>query len=1354
MSLGCLLRYLVTYLLLFSLKSFVSSAESKSGSKGSSGTTARTGNASPNQSSSSQSGGSSSGRAGATGAPSNVTGSSSASGQSQSQTSSTQKSQNSQQQSSSSETSQPRSGASVGQGGQTGVSTTVSQTRGTPGSTSASGTTATSSATGQAKETAAETPLDVSSYTRLKTSGETPPDKVKLYSKKSDASDCAVTKDDDDYEYDLKDLECEAITHDDKCVWKRKEGQGHPLKMIYNGDDVITINFDDIYILCTMFDNEWHLDERKTPTSGAAATAATTQPQSSASATPQPRGGTTASPVQAKVSEGEGTPAKETAPTTPPLDVSSYTRLKTSGETPPDKVKLYSKKSDASDCAVTKDDDDYEYDLKDLECEAITHDDKCVWKRKGNKPYPLKMIYNGNDVITINFDDIYILCTMFDNEWHLEERKTPSTGSAAATTQAKAAPATTPAKAPAATAQPQPKPTPQTAAPTSSSPAKAEAKSGTPSVTPAKAAPASTPVSQPGATTPATTAAQPAPTPQAKQAPVTSTATPVSTPKAPPPSGTPVTLDIEKTQSTNQFEYTKNDIFHKYEVKSGHYFSKVTEKSTVIWEIKDNIFGKLVRVKSENNEKYFAILLGDNSFKLFHQPGKSQSWKDVTSERYDVRQLKFYGDGDKELKSSDYTSTLVNYSFEFKFNSGVNCKKIKYGQDDVWKHTDDPNLSTIKMLHLGLVSNSFFVCKDESQSKKIEFKPTQAKITPVTAPVTTRPSTEPEKTIEPVSLTIISVRFVELAINKSDGTIEFDYVDIGVYRTFICKGGYGFNKIVRPKTAGSDVILWQAPSGDYATKVRVREDTNTKEKQILVFLASHKYAFFHADKGKQFENVTDKRHKFFNLKVFATENGVEKTLKPDQYTISLYHMSIGCTIKYEYTCTKITYEGRVVYKKEEYQDLGKIKGIYLDLIRNSMYVIGVNDETKVLEEMKEAKAVTVDIRNQKCCDEFDFTQDYQKNVKIYTARGNAIFTKVIKGAALGSGTVIWQSTATNIYGTKVVMDGLPDLNKTKNVTVHLSNGDVKHYHKAGIGNKWAEVSNKVSLDINKTQSNIEFDYFLKGEFTTFTAKDSYVFNKVVQPKKVGSDTVIWETNNNNELSKKACLMVTGKEKYLGLLRIDEKATLLHKPPNGDWENITSKISEISGLKMSYYDDNTKKYVLLSPEKYKVTLNNLNHGYELTAGVSCHRVRFGDKILWSHKSDKTFKDLKAVYLYLRSNQFIVVSTSDEKKEIGLRDLTADDGVKEVDESENVKTVQASDSSQLRGTGGELNLADALVPSSSSEGSTPTPKPGTSGTTPSTTGEPRDFNLADALDSTTPKTQSSTTATSGGSQTFME
>ncbi|EAN32974.1 hypothetical protein TpMuguga_02g00691 [Theileria parva strain Muguga] len=199
---------------------------------------------------------------------------------------------------------------------------------------------------------------------------------------------------------------------------------------------------------------------------------------------------------------------------------------------------------------------------------------------------------------------------------------------------------------------------------------------------------------------------------KAKVAPVK--VTPVVTPEikqvitpavtAPP---TPVALDIEKKQTTTEYDHKDDNGVVTYTPKSGYLFSKVSEGQHEIWKSAANAFGKLVRTKETRGINYLVVLLTSRTFSLFQESDKE--WKDITKDRHYVTKLKFYGEGDAVLKETDYDVTIVDMSFSHTFKSGVKCVKVKLGQEVVWSHTDDPKFKEITVFSLGLASNCFFI---------------------------------------------------------------------------------------------------------------------------------------------------------------------------------------------------------------------------------------------------------------------------------------------------------------------------------------------------------------------------------------------------------------------------------------------------------------------------------------------------------------------------------------------------------------------------------------------------------------------------------------------------------------------
>uniref|UniRef100_A0A3B0MZK6 SfiI-subtelomeric related protein family member, putative n=1 Tax=Theileria annulata TaxID=5874 RepID=A0A3B0MZK6_THEAN len=203
---------------------------------------------------------------------------------------------------------------------------------------------------------------------------------------------------------------------------------------------------------------------------------------------------------------------------------------------------------------------------------------------------------------------------------------------------------------------------------------------------------------------------------------------------------TPITLDINKSKDTNEFYFKKDGNFRTYTPKDSNVFNKVVKKSLEIWSAEPDDHGlKAVLMGSKNEPKYLGILLQSGNYVILHKSGKNKPWNDITSKTFDITKLGFLGDNDTELTSSDYDVSLVDLLFTYTFNDGINCRKVKLGDNEVWKHSDDSKFAEIKSFSLGLASNSFFVKNQSGETKKLDFKPTQS--TTPTPPQATTPGT-------------------------------------------------------------------------------------------------------------------------------------------------------------------------------------------------------------------------------------------------------------------------------------------------------------------------------------------------------------------------------------------------------------------------------------------------------------------------------------------------------------------------------------------------------------------------------------------------------------------------------------
>ncbi|XP_951835.1 SfiI-subtelomeric fragment related protein family member, putative [Theileria annulata] len=732
---------------------------------------------------------------------------------------------------------------------------------------------------------------------------------------------------------------------------------------------------------------------------------------------------------------------------------------------------------------------------------------------------------------------------------------------------------------------------------------------------------------------------------------------------------TKVTLDINSSQGTNQFDYTKSDKINTFRVKDGHVFSKVTKGTTDIWDSKGGECGTKV-IFIDENKKYVSILLTNNMFLLFHL--ESGQWKDITSTKHDITRLKFFGDNDATLCQNDYDVTIADYSYRFTLKAGVNCKKIKYADDDLWKDTDDSEFAEITAFDLGLISNSFFV-KNKTKFKKLDFNPTQAKGGPVTpegeaitatsaqqtgsvilaelppekASVTVlsptgrpRPSKTPEvstgsrtaitlnigeresnsaiefkedylknvtvfsakekyvfnkiiktggsnccgsrccdsetviwqakdqtehfhtvyvdglgtfSSTSNLSLHLCNGTFkhfnkpscgnwtpspgvVDLDLKISNSNIQVDFFQKDNFRIYVAKPGYTIRKVVK-----KDTNIWAAKPDDHALKV-VLMGSKKEPKHLAVLKKSGGLTLLSKiGKGEPWEDITSSKNKITDLKMYAMADDKETVeLHRGHYSITLFNGFYGYVFYDGVGCVKVTHKGKNIWDLREEGDFGCLKGVFLDLKSNKFNVMNDDDRCWVCEQVRKVNPVTLDVSSKASTDDFDFTIDHNRNIMVYTSKGNAMFYQVIKKSSTNccgstccdSETVIWETNDPKGYASKVFADGVGACSSTKNVSIYLLNGDILHFGKGGRNKPWKPSVHKIILDVDKTSSTIGYDFVHHGETRTFTVKPGYQFKTV----KLGSswkwlvcgssccnsgclgDHIFWEAERDEEWS--------------------------------------------------------------------------------------------------------------------------------------------------------------------------------------------------------------------------------------------
>ncbi|EAN33247.1 hypothetical protein TpMuguga_01g00003 [Theileria parva strain Muguga] len=764
------------------------------------------------------------------------------------------------------------------------------------------------------------------------------------------------------------------------------------------------------------------------------------------------------------------------------------------------------------------------------------------------------------------------------------------------------------------------------------------------------------PATQPKVTPASASSTQPKS--QANVTPVSGSAAPSvstsATPTKPVSQSTPttsvtkVTLNIDTTkESTSELDYSKIGDIHNYTPKQNHLFSKVTHGSVVVWESKTEVHG--TRVTYVCIIKYLVVLLSNDMFLLFHQ--SSGTWTDVTKERYDVDKLKFFGENDAALNKSSYSTTLISYSYSLEFNAGVKCQKVKYGNEDVWKHSDDTDFGSIKSLFIDLISNQLSVKNESGQLKKLEYKPKESNgTTSETADATKEPTT-------PTTVTTKSDPTTTATATETSSSTLTTESDTATTQT---------TPVTTPTSSGSSV-----------TQSKRLESSSTSG-NIHTFTSGVSHSAVDASQGA---SVLDSGSSSSTLVLTEYKKlpSIRLTTSTDTDTSSKSQTATPVTT----TTTNVALD---IDKKQstdqfEYSDINNYR-IYV--AKTNFVFNKIVQGTTVIWESKDYCATSVT------------TKTIDNKVFLAIVLSNGMFTLVEKSSGKWTDITFDRHNVTSLkfYGDRdteiksskysVTMSGLSynlDFNtnvdckkiKYNNVTLwsHTDDsefGTIKSLSLDLAKNVFfvknsADIVKKlelkyISLDIDKKQSTDESDYS-KSDCHTYMTKSNFVFNRIVQ----GTDFV-WKSQVLFGTK------VTAAGDFLTILLNNGTFKLFQKSV-GEWIDITPNKHDIGKLK--FYGEGDR---LLKSYDYSVTLSCLAFSYEFNVGSECHKVKYGDDVLWNHSDDSQFGTIKTFSLDLPKNQFTIKNNSGTVKNVEFKyvildlntmestdhfDRTGDDGI---------------------------------------------------------------------------------------------
>uniref|UniRef100_A0A3B0MSJ6 SfiI-subtelomeric related protein family member n=1 Tax=Theileria annulata TaxID=5874 RepID=A0A3B0MSJ6_THEAN len=188
-----------------------------------------------------------------------------------------------------------------------------------------------------------------------------------------------------------------------------------------------------------------------------------------------------------------------------------------------------------------------------------------------------------------------------------------------------------------------------------------------------------------------------------------------------------LTLDISKTQSTDQFDYSVKKDYTIYKAKTGYYFKEIINSYSdmiykSIWRGEKDLATEVRVHKRALDEQYIIVFLKSKEFLIFHRIGDPNEWHDVTSRRFDMDLFKFYDAGEDEIKSKGYVKSLYHLSYGYFFKLGVKCFSVKLKNEKIYNHLEDQWLGFIRGVFLDLINNKVYIMDLAGETRYFDLK--------------------------------------------------------------------------------------------------------------------------------------------------------------------------------------------------------------------------------------------------------------------------------------------------------------------------------------------------------------------------------------------------------------------------------------------------------------------------------------------------------------------------------------------------------------------------------------------------------------------------------------------------------
>ncbi|XP_954140.1 SfiI-subtelomeric fragment related protein family member, putative [Theileria annulata] len=656
---------------------------------------------------------------------------------------------------------------------------------------------------------------------------------------------------------------------------------------------------------------------------------------------------------------------------------------------------------------------------------------------------------------------------------------------------------------------------------------------------------------------------------------------------------------------------------------------------------------KVIFANPSNNMRYLAILLTTDEIVLLHNSCVRKCWEDITGTRNSISDLKAINEDNTELDSSQYKLELNKFSYGIKFNYRVKCSKILYKDKVIYNYDGNKDFEFLRGIYLYLSSNRFYIVGRENVTKLLG---------------------------EENDL-------ITLDVKKKQSTIEYQFVEKTNYGSFVCRDSFFFNKITY-----NDKLVWESGSDkDYSYKVVLDSGSGSSSlKNITLHLVSGNVVYFYNTSNLCQGAKWSEKYKTVSLNIDRTSSGTEFDYKGEEGK-NIFSAKSG------YVFYKIIDSEMIFWDSRSHFDFAN-KVVSYGTGSKKDKVLLFHENNTVTNFYKADKwysviGVTLDISLSKDGNSFFYAEDYKLNVEVYYPEDKRAFFKVIQSKTFESDKIIWEAENPEEYATKVLTDGCGKSSKNR-VTIHMSNGEIKHFYSGGMRKPWLETSGKIILDIKKKKSTIEIDY-VEGFFKTFTPKPGYQFKTVMLGSSwtwlvCGSsccksaclgDHIFWEAQTDEEYATEVRIVPFKSSEYLIIFVNESKFVLFHKGgKDKTWNDITETRYDLANLKF-YKKYNDSEFTVVDSGQYKITNKNTSYIYTFKCDAECDLIQYMDKTLYIFKPD--FGYPSKIYFDIYRNSFHAFFSEDACHRLYLGEeieaISLDIGIKNsTDEFDYVQT----------------------------------------------------------------------------------